>query len=265
MENKNLGLKSIADFLHSPFKYPGTKTYALEDLLPLIPKHHIYIEPFCGGASVFFGKVKVEENWLNDIDKELIETYKIIKDQPEKLIAFLKNEEESEERYNYFKTGLVPKDSYDIVARWFYLNMTSCSETMSVFWRRKDGFSLRPPGWQERILDCSEKLQSVKLTSNDFEDVISEAPEGAFLFIDPPYSLHHSSAQNKLHKYPFEKEAHIRLVDILKRNTKKIKFMLTYNENDEIREMYSWNNLVVVHLPNKPPQKEEIIIMNYEM
>jgi DNA adenine methylase len=259
-------LKSIVgkDFLNSPFRYPGHQIYALDILLPLVPEHHIFVEPFCGGASEFFAKEKAEENWLNDIDNELIETYRIIRDKPEELIAFLKEEESSQERHDYFRTEFIPQCSFDIATRWFYLNRTSCLETMSRFWRYDDKTSLKFLDWDKRILECSKKLQGVKLTFGDFEKVINGAPEGAFLYITPPYSIHHSSNQNRLHKFPFEKESHLRLKDALKRNNNKIKFILTYNDNEELREMYSWDGLVVFNLPNAPPQKGEIAIMNYQ-
>jgi len=264
MKNKNESDVG-SDFLNSPFRYPGNQIYALKNIFSLIPEHQIYIEPFCGGASTFFGKAKATKNWLNDIDKELMETYKSIRDQPEKLIAFLKKEKAFKDRYDYFKTEFTPKDSFETAARWFYLNRTSRLESMSMFWERDDKISLISADLSKIILECSKKIQNVKLTSSDFEEVINRAPQDAFLFIAPPYSIHHSSTQNKLHKHPFEREAHFRLTDALKRKSKTIRFMLTYNENEEIREIYSWNNNLVVNLPNKPPQKGEIIIMNYKI
>src|SRR3989344_157727 len=259
MKNKNLEVRNRIDFIDSPFRYPGHQIYALDKLLSLVPDHQFYTEPFCGGASLFFGKPKVEENWLNDIDTELIETYKIIRDQPKELISALSKESTSEQTYNYFKTGPIPKNSFDTAVRWFYLNRTSCLEKMSMFWERDDKIRSGPADWSKGILECSKKLQNVKLTSGDFEEVVNKVPEGTFLFIAPPYSIYHSSAQNKLHKYPFEREAHFRLADILKQKNRNVKFMLTYNENEEIRDMYSWNNITIINLPNKLPQKEEIV------
>ncbi len=263
MENKDLTITNRADFIHSPFRYPGHQIYVLDTLLSLIPDHQSYAEPFCGGASIFFGKTKVKENWLNDIDRELIDTYKVIRDQPEKLVAVLSKEKVSKQRHYYFKEEFTPENCFETAVRWFYLNRTSRLETMSMFWEFDDRISTTPEKWCEAIQECSRKLQFVKLTSLDFEEVIYSAPLGAFLFLAPPYSIHHSSAENKLHKYPFEKESHFRLARILRLNADRIKFLLTYNENEEIREIYSWDNLRVLNLPNKPHQKEEIVIMNY--
>ena len=92
------------------------------------------------------------------------------------------------------------------------------------------------------------------------------APNGAFLFIAPPYSIHHTSSERRLHKYPFEREAHFRLANALKLLNGKVKFLVTYNKNGELRRMYSWGeNITISNLPNKPRQKEEIVIMNYKL
>ena len=104
MKIEDLKITNRTDFVHSPFRYPGHQIYALDTLLSLIPEHQYYIEPFCGGGSTFFGKAKAEDNWLNDIDGELIDTYVAIRDQPEKLAVALMGEEVSKKRYNYFKT-----------------------------------------------------------------------------------------------------------------------------------------------------------------
>ena len=64
----------------TPFRYPGGKYYALKYLLPYIKRipHDEYREPFIGGGSVFFGKPKAKTSWINDIDSELINVYKVI-------------------------------------------------------------------------------------------------------------------------------------------------------------------------------------------
>ena len=265
MKIEDLKKTENPDFVHSPLRYPGNQIYALDTLLSLIPEHRYYIEPFCGGASTFFGKPKAEGNWLNDVDQELIDTYITIRDQPEKLIAALTGEEVSEKRYNYFKTEFTPRDSFETAVRWFYLNRTSRVETMSRFWEQDDKIISMPADWTNSILECSKKLQGVRLTSGDFEKVVNEAPEGSFLFIAPPYSIHHSSAQNRLHKYPFERESHFRLANALRLLDGKVKFLVTYNNNEELRRMYSWGkHIAISNLPNKPPQKEEIVIVNYK-
>ena len=75
--------------INSPFRYAGGKFYARKLILEHIPQHSNYIEVFAGGGSIFFAKDKVANNQLNDIDKELINTYQHIQKKPEELILFL--------------------------------------------------------------------------------------------------------------------------------------------------------------------------------
>src|SRR3989339_423475 len=171
MKTEDLRKTENPDFVHSPFRYPGNQIYALDTLLSLIPEHRYYAEPFCGGASTFFGKSKAEGNWLNDVDRELIDTYITIRDQPEKLIVALTGEEISEKRYNYFKTGFAPRNSFEMAVRWFYLNRTSRIEIMSRFWEQGDKITSRPTDWANSILECSKKLQDVRLTLDVSSDL----------------------------------------------------------------------------------------------
>ena len=76
--------------INSPFRYAGGKFYARKLILAHMPRHTAYIEPFAGGGSIFFAKPKVDFNQLNDIDRELVNVYLTIRDNPDELIYFLK-------------------------------------------------------------------------------------------------------------------------------------------------------------------------------
>jgi len=226
--------------INSPFRYAGGKFYARKLILEHIPDHSCYVEPFAGGASIFFAKVKAKSNWLNDIDHELINCLIVIRDYPDKLIGSLRGERATKERHNYYKNIFKPETDLDNAVRWFYLNRTSYSGIMNMqncYFGYGDKYSMRPENWPRNILRTSEKLQKVKLTSIDFEEVITEAEDGAFLFIDPPYF---NADQDKFYTYFFKKEDHFRLCDVLKRNSLRIKFLLTYDNSPEIRELYKW-------------------------
>ncbi len=226
--------------INSPFRYAGGKFYARKLITEHIPKHTYYIEPFAGGASIFFAKSKVFANWLNDIDKDLINCLEIIRDYPHKLIDGLKGEKATKERHAYYKNEFKPKTKLDRAVRWFYVNRTSYSGIMNMqncYWGYGDKYSMRPENWPRNILRTSDKLQGVKLTSFDFEKVIEEAPNNSFLFIDPPYF---NADQEKFYVHSFKKEDHFRLSNILKKNKKRFKFLLTYDDSPEVRELYDW-------------------------
>lgn len=226
--------------INSPFRYPGGKFYARNLILENIPPHSYYVEPFAGGGSIFFAKEKVENNLLNDIDEALINTYLIIRDQPEELINFLAGEEATKERHTYYKNEFTPQNELEAAARWFYLNRTSYSGIMkpqNCYWGYGDKYSMRPENWPRNIRRTSEKLQNVKFTSWDFEQVIKTVPDDAFLFVDPPYF---NADQDKFYTYSFSRNDHYRLCKILKEHKDRIKFLITYDNSPEIRDLYEW-------------------------
>jgi DNA adenine methylase len=226
--------------INSPFRYAGGKFYARKLILEHTPEHSCYVEPFAGGASIFFAKEKVPKNWLNDIDDDLTNCYIIIRDFPEKLIERLKNEKATKERHYYYKNIFEPKSRLDRAIRWFYLNRTSYSGIMNMqncYWGYGDKYSMRPENWPRNILRTSIKLQGVRLTAFDFEKVIEESENGAFLFIDPPYF---NADQDKFYTHFFSEEHHFRLCSVLKKNSKRLKFLLTYDNNREIKALYKW-------------------------
>lgn len=226
--------------MNSPFRYPGGKFRARKHIMPMIPPHEGYVEPFCGGASIFFAKAKVRENALNDLDHEVINTLRVIRDDVESLIGLLGDLPANKGLHGFFKNQYKPSTHVEQAFRWFYLNRTSYSGIMkhgNCYWGYGDKYSMRPGKWPRMLRDVSAKLQEVRLTSFDFEDVLDELPDGFFAFVDPPYW---SQGQDKLYSCAFSLDDHKRLAQCLKRNARRIDFLLTYNDCDEVRELYDW-------------------------
>ncbi|MCJ8280582.1 MAG: DNA adenine methylase, partial [Rivularia sp. ALOHA_DT_140] len=115
---------------YSPFRYPGGKFYARKLIIPLIPKHTTYGECFLGGGQIFFCKSPSPVSFLNDLDPDLIATYRVIKDSPMELIRALQDETVSRERHSFYKQQK-PTNELSRAIRWFYLNRTSYSGIMA--------------------------------------------------------------------------------------------------------------------------------------
>src|SRR4051812_42094499 len=68
-----------------PLTYFGGKQNMLRHILPLIPKHTHYCEPFAGGAAVLFGKEPSKVETINDTNGDLINFYRVVKNDYRKL------------------------------------------------------------------------------------------------------------------------------------------------------------------------------------
>lgn len=267
--------------INSPFRYPGGKFYARKLILEQIIPHSYYAEPFAGGASIFFAKTKVAHNALNDIDPDLINCYFVIRDQVEELIALLDGIEATKETHNFYKNAYQPTTDVQRAFRWYYLNRTSYSGIMNMqncYWGYGEKYSMQPKNWPAHLRRCSKKLQDVEITSVDFEQVIINAPDEAFLFVDPPYF---NADQDKFYPHSFTYQDHIRLAELLHEHRHRLHFLITYDNTQEVRNFYHWGNRILEKEWNytinrtddqrnrtsdkgKRSRGKEIFILNYE-
>ena len=67
-------------------KYPGSKWRLAEWIVSLMPPHKSYLEPFFGSGAVFFKKPPSRIETINDLDGEIINLFRCIREQPEELM-----------------------------------------------------------------------------------------------------------------------------------------------------------------------------------
>ena len=62
----------------TPISYYGGKQLMVSTILPLIPPHKIYVEPFLGGAAIFFAKKPSDFECINDLNGALVTFYQVV-------------------------------------------------------------------------------------------------------------------------------------------------------------------------------------------
>lgn len=257
----------------APFGYPGGKTRALNWIRPLVPAHTHYVEPFCGSASVFFANSDpAPTSHLNDVNPDLMATLRFIRDAPGKLLGAVDEWPVEREHHRYIRDRFEPATELERAARWFYLIKTSYGclvDTPSqkgTFFDRRDRHR-----WAFRVDRAHQQLLvgRTTLTCTDFEQVIDLAPDGAFLFVDPPY-FYDDGHDGGVFRCQIEKADHDRLAACLHRNRARVRFLLTYGAHPYIRRLYSWAtvrsrecSLEVRRLRADPRKTRELYIRNY--
>ena len=71
--------------LKTPITYYGGKQKLVPKILPLIPKHDLYVEPFCGGAAVLWSKEPSKIEVINDTNSEVVNFFRVVKTKFTKL------------------------------------------------------------------------------------------------------------------------------------------------------------------------------------
>ena len=264
--------EKLPHYVQSPFRYPGGKYYALKYIVPFLNAipHDEYREPFAGGGSVYFGKPKADLNWLNDLEVDLIAVYKAIK-SPKRcalLIDRVVKETATRERHCIIRS-MEARTPDDLAFKTYYLNRTSYSGIINKpAWGYAIGQSSPPENWGRFLSGASIKLKNVKLTSVDFEKVLSTPALGSSLltYLDPPYFL---ADQKRAYTKSFVLNDHLRLEGSLR--VLSTPFVLSYDDCDEVRDLYHWAN---IHSRNwfhntansSGPRKvgQELIITNFK-
>jgi DNA adenine methylase len=262
-------------------RYPGGKNRMLFFLSPLLPDCNTingrYIEPFIGGGSIFL-HIRPQEALLSDLNKELIDLYRGIRNYPHRVWEIFANFPQGREAYYRIRNDtLKDKPLYYRAARTLYLNRT-CFKGM---WRHNacGQFNVGYGGEQRRwvvthknLTELSLILRKATLVHSDFELILKCCNDGDFVFLDPPYKPGErelSEAHYNNGKFSFTDQ--IRLAETLKEisKKKKIRWLMTNSSNSEICRLY--HGFRIVKLPIGTSSKigvttdnsREVIISNY--
>jgi len=291
-----------------PFiKWAGGKNQLLAKIDSVIPveiknTEFTYIEPFVGGGAVLFWILQTYPNIkkavINDINTDLINAYKTIQENVEKLILKLEKWEseyhnlsenvEKKKEYYYSKRTLFNRrvsDNITQTALFIFLNRTCFNGLYRV--NRKNEFNV-PIGSYKKPMICdkdnlravSNLLQNVIILNSDFEHTLKYAKNKTLFYFDPPYKpLSETSSFNSYAKDEFDDNEQTRLakfcekIDILDYNwilsNSDVKGK---NPNDNFfDDLYSRFNIKRVLArrninsnPNKRGELTELLITNYD-
>lgn len=250
-------------------RFPGGKFYGLKRIKPFLNIFHDeYREPFIGGGSVFLSKnLAKKNNWINDIDEDLINFYLIIQNRNsrKKFYELINNEIASKKRHQEVK-NMKPEDKIERAFRFFYLNRTSFSGIMvNPRWGYLVGSSVTPDRWIDIVDPVAKKLEKVKITNLDFRKVIEKkSNHDVLMYIDPPYF----KASKSIYNHEFKEEDHIDLCKLLIKTD--FKFILSYENCDEIKEIYNWANINEIDWTyfmseGRRQNGKEVIITNFSI
>ena len=260
--------------LAKPFiKWVGGKSQLLEEIREKYPsKIEKYCEPFVGGGAVLFdvlSRFQTKEVLINDINKELINTYSQIKNNCEVLISQLseiqaiykthtteENKEffyEKRARYNELKTKENDAVNLEKAVLFIFLNKTCFNGLYRV--NSKGLFNV--PFNKEKnpllcdeanLRNCSKLLQNVQMTIGDYSKCKDFIDGNTFVYIDPPYRpLSQTSAFTSYSENGFSDKEQIELKNFITEISDKGAMVLASNsdpknadENDSFfDELYS--------------------------
>jgi DNA adenine methylase len=243
-------LTGIALRLHSfnvPFAWLGSKATMLDTILPNIPEHRHYVEPFCGTAIVYLRKPLAKLNTLNDIDNNIVNFFRVLqdRDKTKELLRRLRYTPWSKAEYK--KACLLlssGRELDDITRAWAFYVAQYMSMKKSYYsdpqgenfgYKSKVGagelcyrtFTHRV----RRLVENAQKLRQCQIMNDDGIDVMKRFDgKDVFMFVDPPYLSTTVRSKDKIYAAEYNDELHHRLLDFVQ--TAKSKIMLASYPNE---------------------------------
>lgn len=234
--------------MNSPIKIYGGKHYMLKFLLPLIPPHKTYIEVFGGGANLLLAKPISPIEVYNDIDSNLVNFYRVLRDQPQELINKLSLTPCSREEFYTVRNDLTgdPVErawKFFIVSRMAFAGRHHSPSFGRCITKSRRGMAMSVSSWLSSIDGLEEvhnRLLTVLIEHQDFRKLIPSCDEkDVFFYLDPPYVTKERKGKDK-YKHEMSDKDHEELIDIVLNCNGKF---LISGYNNEIYSRLGWERI----------------------
>lgn len=203
--------------------YPGSKWSLADWIISHMPPHATYLEPFFGSGAVFFNKEPSPLETINDIDGDVVNLFRMIRDRPDELAHMVRwtpySREEYYSSYEQCGTDELERARRFLVRCWMARGGKTSDRTG---WKhnidaRNCPNSPMPEQWKrvpDRIMAVTERLRDVQLEQQPAVQLIERyrRPD-VLIYADPPYLL--STRSKRLYRNEMKDMDHEQLLNVL--------------------------------------------------
>lgn len=264
-----------------PISYYGGKQRLVKEIIPLIPTHEQYVEPFFGGGAILFAKQITRKEVINDIDNRVINFYRVLQSHFNELDNLIKGTLHSESDYTkakrILKSGLTSdasdKDKINFAwAFWIQCNLTFSNKIGAGFAFGNEGSNRCAINTHNKkrlfTTEVKERFEKVEIFCRDAVDLIKvKDTDYTFFYLDPPYFNSDCG-----HYKGYTEDDFIRLLNSLTKL--KGKFLLSSYNSDILQKYikdFGWNHkqmeqhLAVMGKRDEQRTKTECLTWNYNI
>lgn len=261
--------------LNTVLKYPGSKWSTAGWIISNFPSGYekmTYLEPFFGSGAVFFNKKRSLVETINDLDGNVVNLFKQIRDNPEALARAVEYTPWAREEYSlsYEKTGDDLEDARRFLVRMWQAIGAKSSDITG--WRSNiKSINGNVTQWStvlpKNIVCFSDRLKHsnnrlVQIENQPATKLIQRyARKNVFIYADPPYVL--STRSKRIYACEMKDADHIELLQLLLRHPGSV--MISGYMNDIYADMLkAWETQTRIANCESGLKREEVIWMNFE-
>lgn len=255
-------------------RYHGGKWMLAKWIISHFPEHRIYVEPFGGAASVLLRKKRSYSEVYNDLDSDVYNLFKAVRDSGNVLRQKLELTPYSREEFDlsFEKTGDIIEDSRRMIVR-SYMGFGSAAATgRSTGFRSNSNRSGTTPAHDWKNYPAAmdgiiKRLQGVVIENREAIPIMEKADSPLTLhYVDPPYVKKTRYMEGKTFSYNHEMEdaQHVILIEYLK--TLKGYVVLSGYDNEIYNDMLpEWGKYQRAAYSDGAGKRKEVLWMNKDM
>jgi DNA adenine methylase len=262
--------------MKTPITYYGGKQQLADKILDLIPPHKVYVEPFIGGAAVFFAKPASEVEIINDINSEIINFYEVLQRDFTALQSEINISLHSRKMYKHAQVIYNNPDMFSHIKRAWAFWMLAVTGFGSML---DGGFGYDVTGQTTQKISSkrdmfteqlSIRVQNVQIECYDALKIIrSRDTTDTFFYLDPPYP---DTDQGHYDGYSSD-DFRALLETISKIEGKFLLSSFRHDALNEYKEKYKWSQFEIKMRKSMSAQrgtgrtleKVEVLTANYHI
>ena len=257
-------IANYSDHIQPFLKWAGGKRQLIPTIKEFLPaKYNRYYEPFVGAGAVLFA-IQPQNAVINDTNRELINCYQVIRDDPETLLALCQQHKEQNSKDYYYSLRTLDRSNsftelstQERAARIIYLNKTCFNGLFRV--NNSDQFNVPYGNYANPTIVNSNTIRAInaylnqyqiKIIEGDFEQALATADQGSFVYLDPPYQpISNTSSFTNYSKNGFGETEQVRLRDLCDRLSDRGCQILISNSNaDLIKKLYDNSRYEIIEV-----------------
>lgn len=255
--------------MNSILNYPGAKWGMAKQIASMMPPHRSYLEPFFGSGAVLFNKPPSAIETVNDIDGDITNFFKVVRECPEELAEAISLTPYSRDVFNdaHENRGTTDFDrAYRFAIRYSmghgFKTYQKTGFKIDVYARERSYCVSCWNTMPERIFEAAARLKEVQIENRPALELIHKFNyDNVLIYADPPYLL--STRGGKQYKHEMDEQAHIELLDALKahRGSAIISGYPSELYDSELRE---WNRITKQSYNQNSDARTEVLWFNFD-
>lgn len=256
--------------MNTLLNYPGAKWGMAERIISLMPKHRSYLEPFFGSGAVLFNKPPSAIETVNDIDGDVVNFFKVLREQPAELADAITLTPYARDVFDdaHENRGA---DAFDRAYRFAirskmghgFKTYQKTGFKVDVFARERSycvGCWNRLPA---DLMEAAARLKKVQIENRPALDLIRRFNhDNVLIYADPPYLL--ETRGGKQYRHEMTEQDHLELLEALKQHSGYV-ILSGYPSEMYDRELRGWSIVHRKSYNQNADKRTEALWCNFEI